>query len=122
MENIKSIEIEGEKIYLKKSKIFGWGVVYPNRNEDGTWNYFNLFTGGSWIRLFILIVTMLIIIGAFYEYSSNLKYCSEVFGEINTKYNITNFNDLNLSPEIMRARETLRAVPNISINDIKEIV
>ena len=39
--DIKKIEIDNETIYLKKSKLFGWGVVYPVKNEDGTTNYFN---------------------------------------------------------------------------------
>ena len=116
MEKIKPIEIEGEKIYLRKSNIFGWGVVHPNKNDDGTINYFNLLTGGSWIKLFILIAAIVIILGIFYEYSSNLKYCADILGKINLQYNISGYDNLNLSPELMRARESLRAVPNITLN------
>ena len=73
MKDINEIEINSEKIYLKKSKIFGWTVVYPTKNPDGSINWFNLITGGSWLRLVALIVIIIIILGFFYEYSTQAR-------------------------------------------------
>ena len=42
---IKEIEIEGEKIFLKKS-FLGYGVVHPIK-IDGKINWKNLLAGGS---------------------------------------------------------------------------
>lgn len=88
MQNIKSIELDGEKIHLNKSKIFGWGVVHPNKNEDGSTNWFNILTGGSWLKLIITIIIILIVLGFFYEYSTNLKLCSEMFQQINQNLSV----------------------------------
>lgn len=88
MEKHESIEINGEKVYLKKSKIFGWGIVYPNKNEDGTYNWFNLLTGGSWLRLFIVIAIVLLVLGIAYEYMSNLAICQQYINYYNLKNNI----------------------------------
>jgi len=37
---------ENEKIYLRKDWL-GWRVVAPVKNEDGSWNWFNLIFGGK---------------------------------------------------------------------------
>ena len=52
----KYIEIENEKIYLKKSVLFGWSVVYPNINNDGSINWMNVIFGGKYnlIKLIFL--------------------------------------------------------------------
>jgi len=63
---IKSVEIEGEKIYLKKSGIMGWGVIYPWQKEDGSINWYNLITGGTpnLIKtIFIVAMLLLLILG-----------------------------------------------------------
>ena len=77
MKDIKKIEIDGEKINLAKSKVFGWGVVYPIFDEDKTLNWFNLLTGGSWIRLLITIFFIIIIFGFAYEYTSQAKLLAQ---------------------------------------------
>lgn len=87
MEGVKNIEIDSEKIYLKKSKVFGWGVVYPWRNEDGSLNWFNLLTGGQWIKLISIIVIVIISIGYFWEYHKNLSFCAEVLSRVNITTN-----------------------------------
>ncbi len=66
----KQIEIEGEKIYLNKSKFFGWSVIHPDYNEDGSINWFNFITGGSYARLILMGVIVFVILGFLYEYST----------------------------------------------------
>jgi len=67
---------EGEMIYLSKG-IFGWGVVNPIKNEDGSTNWFNLIVG-SWSNLigvlFILFLLFIFLI-AYKEVSSQLVTC-----------------------------------------------
>lgn len=53
---------EGEKIYLKKD-YFGWRIVNPLRNPDGTWNWVNMIFGG-W-RNFASLIAILALIGIF---------------------------------------------------------
>lgn len=50
---------ENEKIYLKRD-FLGWRVVAPIKNEDGSWNWFNLITGGK-KNLFVLIILLLLV-------------------------------------------------------------
>lgn len=70
--NIKEVTIDGERIFLKKSKIFGWGVVHPYK-IDGKINWENLIAGGNWNRLFIIGVIVTILVGALFEYTNALK-------------------------------------------------
>jgi len=68
-----------EKIYLKKSKAFGWEVVHPYRNEDGTINWFNFLTGGSWWNLFVVGIIVVIILGCVYQYSKDINILLDCF-------------------------------------------
>lgn len=64
MKIIEASEIpENEKVYLKKD-LFGWRVVHPIKNEDGSFNWFN-FVVGSWGNL-LLLLFILLLIGIFF--------------------------------------------------------
>lgn len=77
--NIKSVEIEGEKIYLKKSGIFGYGVVYPWKNEDGSVNWYNLLTGGTpnLIKTIFIVFILLMMVWGVNEMLSPLRAIAE---------------------------------------------
>ena len=60
---MESISINGEKINLKHSKIFGWGVVNPIKDENGNVNIVNLLFGGK--NNLITLIVMLIIVTSF---------------------------------------------------------
>ncbi len=92
MNKIHTALVEREVIHFKKD-LLGWHVIHPWKNPDGSINWFNFFTGGSWWHLFIMIALVLIIVGAIYEYTSNintliscfdnpinLEQCKETFG------------------------------------------
>jgi len=96
---INTCFINGESIHLKKG-FLGWHIIYPWKNNDGSINWFNLLTGGSWLKLIILIVLVLLIVGAIYEYTSNintllscfkdpimLEECKRVFGNPDIVFN-----------------------------------
>ena len=56
-----------DKVYLKKG-IFGWRIVHPYKNPDGTFNYANLFFGG-WSNLILtLLLVALVLIGIYAHY------------------------------------------------------
>ena len=114
---IKKIEIEGEKIYLKNSQTFGWNVVYPVKNDDGSINFFNLITGGRWINLFIILSIVLIIIGVSYEYTVNVEYCARVIKEYNQfKINISNINKLSNYSIKMISNYSIKLIPGYNYN------
>lgn len=74
---IHKVEVNGEKIYLKKNFLFGWGIINPIKNEDGSINWKNLICGGSWFKLIVLGFIILIILGAVYEYSMAVSMANE---------------------------------------------
>ena len=59
MERLKELEIEGEKVYLKKD-ILGYRIVNPIK-IDGKINWINLLFGGK-RNLVILIIYMVILL------------------------------------------------------------
>lgn len=82
----------GEKVYLRKDKL-GYHVVHPVKNKDGSMNWFNFLTGGSWWNLVIIIFIVATILGMLYEYSTmvnmflncfsgpiQLEICKQSFG------------------------------------------
>jgi len=66
-----------DKVYLKKG-FTGWQVVFPIKNEDGSVNWKNLLTGGSWWNWVIIGVIVAVTLGVLYEYSSNLELCEDL--------------------------------------------
>lgn len=80
MNRIHTALVEREVIHFKKD-FLGWHVVHPWKNPNGTINWFNFLTGGSWWHLFIIIGIVLIIIGAVYEYTLNINNLISCFND-----------------------------------------
>ncbi len=74
---VNKVKIDGETIYLKKSKRFGWGIIHPLKNEDGSINLKNLLAGGSWLKLIILGIIIFLILNCVSEYSNTLRIANE---------------------------------------------
>ena len=110
---IHKIEIEGETIHLNKSKWFGWGVIFPLKNEDGTNNWHNILTGGSILKLTLVILLILLIFGAAMEYQSNMKTCNKAVSIVN-HYKLWNsiFEPLNISDWDDSLNITIKGVVN----------
>ncbi len=79
--DIKELNIEGERVFVKKSKIFGWGFVNPFK-IDGKLNWKNLLIGGSWIKFGVLMFILLIIAGVVQEYSTAVERANECIPNI----------------------------------------
>ena len=73
---IKKIEIDGKEVFVKKSKIFGWGFVKPYKTEGKT-NWKNVLIGGSWFNVIKLVIFVLLLAGAAYEYSTAVRIANE---------------------------------------------
>ena len=93
MEKTKEVFIDGEVVYLKKD-FLGWHVTYPIK-VDGKIDYKNLIAGGSWLKLFLVIAFVIIMVLAINEYVNSLRFCSELIA--NQSSNIINPNFLNIS-------------------------
>lgn len=82
MKKIETIFIKDELIYLKKGYL-GWKVVKPWKNLDGTFNWYNILMGGSWIGFLFWVFLILMIIGAIFEYANNLRIATECLKALN---------------------------------------
>jgi len=77
MKALKEVIVEGESVYLKKD-FTGWRTVYPITNKDGSFNWFNFITGGSYGKLMITIAIVLIILGLCWSYYHDTSLCMEI--------------------------------------------
>jgi len=83
MKKIKEVNIEGDRIFLKKNKYLGWTVVNPFK-IDGKINWKNLLIGGNWVRFFIVIMMVILILLAIMEYSNVVKIANECLNNSHT--------------------------------------
>jgi hypothetical protein len=100
---------EQEKVYLQKEWFGGYRVVLPIKNEDGSWNWFNLFGGWKGIMMSLFF---LLLIGLFDLGINNLidnykliadnpcKFCSDCHTMVNSALDTLNAQ-LNKSTEIV---------------------
>jgi hypothetical protein len=82
MKKIDVVEIEGEKVYLRKS-FLGWKVVYPIKIEGKT-NWKNLIAGGNWwnlLKIAVLVAMILIVVS---EYSTAVRVGNECINQLNS--------------------------------------
>ncbi len=79
--DIKELDIEGERVFVKKSKIFGWGFVNPYKIDEKL-NWKNILIGGSWIKFGALLFILLVMAGAVQEYSTAVEIANECAADI----------------------------------------
>ncbi len=65
-----------EKVYLKKGA-FGYSVVQPVKNEDGSINWINMLVGG-WGNLFKLLFILLVIFSFIYGVQQMMEGCNDM--------------------------------------------
>lgn len=58
MVQLRTVEIDNQKINLSYSKFFGWKVVHPIRDENGKINLYNLIFGSKENLVFLIIVAL----------------------------------------------------------------
>lgn len=89
MENIDQKIDDG--VYLKKDKLFRYRLIYPIKNSDGSWNWFNILTGGSWGNLIATSLVIAAILFSVWAYKHDTdaliqfaKKCIEMQPNINS--------------------------------------
>jgi len=55
-----------------------WRVIYPIKNEDGSWNRKNLLLGGSWRRFLMGWFVVLLILVSVFAYKHDVGACLEI--------------------------------------------
>ena len=77
--SVKS-EIEGQTVYLKKSKIpllDEWREIHPIVNEDKTWNFGNFIFGG-WRNFVKLLLILVIVCFVLFQFKENFALIDEL--------------------------------------------
>ena len=82
MTKIHRVIVNESEVALKYD-FMGWRVVLPFRNSDGSLNWKNIISGGSWIKLFITMGLVAIILGAMFEYYSQLILLNKCLAALN---------------------------------------
>jgi hypothetical protein len=67
--DIKRVTVGDVEVSLKHD-FMGWRVVHPLRNPDGSLNWKNIISGGSWFKLIFVAILVAILLGAMFEYYS----------------------------------------------------
>ena len=78
MKKIEEVEVNGERVYLRKS-LLGWGVVHPYQKiyNNGKINWKNLISGGSWLKLGITILMVVIILLCLYDWANAIRVANQ---------------------------------------------
>jgi len=80
--DIHRVKVNGEEVTLKHD-FLGWRVVHLFRNSDGSLNWKNIISGGSWIKMFITFFIVAVILGAMFEYYSQLNLLTKCLAALN---------------------------------------
>ena len=77
MKNIEPIDLgNNETIHLKKT-YFGYRIVHPIKNQDGTTNWINLLIGG-WGNFWTLMFIMLVLLSFLYGVKQMMASCNNM--------------------------------------------
>ncbi len=67
---------EGE--YLEKTKKGKYRIIHPIKDEEGKINLKNLFIGGSWTNLFVLMWIISLLLFISWSYKNDTATCFEI--------------------------------------------
>jgi len=76
MENLIRVNNVDEPTYLKNG-MFGYRVVHPTKNPDGSLNWINLICGG-WGNLITLTILLLIFLSFAYGVNEMMTGCNDM--------------------------------------------
>jgi hypothetical protein len=85
------VEIEGKRVFLKKSGD-SYRVIHPIK-VDGKIVWKNLISGGNWWNLLIVGFVVIVILGAMNEYANTLKIASTCLRALPDHINLQMFID-----------------------------
>ena len=82
------IDVGGKKVYLKKG-IFGYRIVYPIKNEDGSYNWTNLLFGGN-SNLVKLLIYIGIAVLIYFGFHDMMYQCEQLANQYAAEHVVTN--------------------------------
>jgi len=94
---------EEEEVFLKKG-VFGWGVVHPIKDKDGKINWKNFLIGGSYVRLIVIVIFVLLALGTIVEYTDNIRNCNKAIQELNELKNPYQNHETDPAQDFMEGR------------------
>lgn len=93
-----NLKTQADKLYSKlieeEGKFYRKRQVYPYLTKEGKVNWFNALTGGSWLKIGILIGVIILILLFLYDWSNAIKIGNECLLNNTPKIDI---NSLNLT-------------------------
>ena len=87
-----------------EDKLFRYRLIFPIKNDDGSINWFNLFTGGSWGNIMMVTLIVLLCVGLVLAYKHDtavlIECCNsachslkaQADGILPLDFNVTSFN------------------------------
>lgn len=79
-------------VYARYTEFSGWRIIYPYKNSDGSFNWFNFFTGGSWGKLLMTSLIVALILFMTFSYYDGINQCVDLQNNIcDYLPNITNY-------------------------------
>ncbi len=88
---ISEVNIGGERIFLRND-FLGWHTVNPIK-IDGKIVWKNILAGGSWLKLVLVIVFVLILVGAIVEYTGLIQTANDCINQ-------TIIPQINIQPQL----------------------
>ena len=76
MKKLTRVQNIEEPVYLKKDW-FGYRVVHPVKNPNGSFNWINIIGGGK-SNFIILIIVLVIILSFFYGVKQMMRSCNDL--------------------------------------------
>jgi hypothetical protein len=80
-----NLKHQADKLYSKlieeEGKFYRKRRVYPYLNREGKVNWFNALTGGTWLKLGILISIIFLILLMLYDWSNAIKVGNECLNQ-----------------------------------------
>jgi hypothetical protein len=110
-----------DDLYIKKDR-FGYHIVHPIRNEDGTINWKNFLIGGDWFKFITFIIIFILVIFMAWSYFEDTSACREL---MENPYEICGYGFLKNSSIDMKGinlsyyNETLHSLPILTPSDDK---
>jgi hypothetical protein len=110
---------EGENVYLRKS-FDGWRVVYPIKNEDGSMNWFNVFTSGNYWKMIKPFLLLLLLLGFMYVYAHDTSVCRNTVSNI--KQICLDYNSINnlINQTNWKLAQDIKL--NINVSELQNLV
>ena len=92
-------------VNVVRDKLFGYRIVHPIKNKDGTLNWKNLLIGGSWGNLLMVVALVALMVYLVWQYNQDISQaveccnaaCTNLVGDINSNMPRPSYPSFNIS-------------------------